>query len=342
MRRPTISDLAKASGVSVATIDRVLNGRLPVREQTARRVYEAAQEIGYHAVGLLRQRVFEDVPRYQLAFLLQKPTQSFYQAFAKEIEAAAAATTTAKLHIQIDYPVVSTPSAIVEKVRALAARNQAVAVVAPDYPAVEAIVDELKERRIPVFSVLSDFAAGVREGYLGLDNRKVGRSAAWTIARTARKPGKVACFVGSHRFHGHELREMGFRSYFRENAPEFEVLETLINLDAVDVTHEATLDLLQKHPDLIGLYVAGGGMEGAIAALREENRAGDVTLIVNELVPESKGALMDGTVAMAICTPLPLLCRELITQMVSSVEGSAQTTARQTFFPFEIYISENI
>lgn len=342
MRRPTISDLAKASGVSVATIDRVLNGRLPVREQTARRVYEAAQEIGYHAVGLLRQRVFEDVPRYQLAFLLQKPTQSFYQAFAKEIEAAAAAMTAAKLQVQIDYPAVSTPSAIAEKMRALAARNQAVAVVAPDYPAVEAIVDELKEKKIPVFSVLSDFAAGVREGYLGLDNRKVGRSAAWTIARTARKPGKVACFVGSHRFHGHELREVGFRSYFRENAPEFEVLETLINFDAVDVTHEATLDLLQKHPDLIGLYVAGGGMEGAIAALREENRAGDVTLIVNELVPESKGALMDGTVAMAICTPLPLLCRELITQMVSSVERSAQTTVRQTFFPFEIYISENI
>ncbi len=342
MRRPTISDLAKASGVSVATIDRVLNGRLPVREQTARRVYEAAQDIGYHAVGLLRQRVFEDVPRYQLAFLLQKPTQSFYQAFAKEIEAAAAAMTTAKLQVQIDYPAVSTPSAIAEKMRALAARNQAVAVVAPDYPAVEAIVDELKEKGIPVFSVLSDFAAGIREGYFGLDNRKVGRSAAWTIARTARKPGKVACFVGSHRFHGHELREMGFRSYFRENAPEFEVLETLINLDAVDVTHEATLDLLQKHPDLIGLYVAGGGMEGAIAALREENRAGDVTLIVNELVPESKGALMDGTVAMAICTPLPLLCRVLITQMVSSVEGTAQTTARQTFFPFEIYISENI
>ncbi|ASW09483.1 LacI family DNA-binding transcriptional regulator [Rhizobium sp. 11515TR] len=342
MRRPTISDLAKASGVSVATIDRVLNGRLPVREQTARRVYEAAQDIGYHAVGLLRQRVFEDVPRYQLAFLLQKPMQSFYQAFAKEIEAAAAAMTAAKLQVQIDYPAVSTPSVIAEKMRALAARNQVVAVVAPDYPAVEAIVDELKEKGIPVFSVLSDFAAGVREGYLGLDNRKVGRSAAWTIARTARKPGKVACFVGSHRFHGHELRELGFRSYFRENAPEFEVLETLINFDAVDVTHEATLDLLQKHPDLIGLYVAGGGMEGAIAALREENRAGDVTLIVNELVPESKGALMDGTVAMAICTPLPLLCRELITQMVSSVERSAQTTVRQTFFPFEIYISENI
>ncbi|MBB4243857.1 LacI family DNA-binding transcriptional regulator, partial [Rhizobium tropici] len=80
MRRPTIADLAKASGVSVATIDRVLNGRHRVREETARRVYEAAQEIGYHAVGLLRQRVFEDLPQYRLGFVLQKPVQAFYQA----------------------------------------------------------------------------------------------------------------------------------------------------------------------------------------------------------------------------------------------------------------------
>ncbi|MGZ9718941.1 LacI family DNA-binding transcriptional regulator [Rhizobium miluonense] len=342
MRRPTISDLAKASGVSVATIDRVLNGRHRVREETARRVYEAAQEIGYHAIGLLRQRVFEDLPQYRLGFVLQKPMQSFYQAFAREISVAAAAATTAKLQVQIEYPPVSTPSAIVEKVRTLVMRNQAIAIVAPDYPAVEAIVEEFKEKGIPVFSILSDFAAGVRAGYFGLDNRKVGRSAAWTIARMARKPGKVVCFVGSHRFHGHELREMGFRSYFRENAPEFEVLETMVNLDTVDVTHETISTLLQKHPDLVGIYVAGGGMEGAIAALREEKRTGDITLIVNELVPESKAALMDGTVTMAICTPLPALCRELVAQMISSIEGNTQATARQTFFPFEIYISENI
>jgi LacI family transcriptional regulator len=342
MRRPTISDLARTSGVSVATVDRVLNGRHKVREETARRVYDAAQSIGYHAVGLIRQRVFEDLPRYQLAFLLQKPMQSFYQAFAREIELAAAACTTARLQVQIDYPAASTPAAIIEKLRSLTARNQAVAMVAPDYPAVTAAVEELKQKGIPVFTVLSDFAEGVRAGYLGLDNRKVGRSAAWTIARTARKPGKVACFVGSHRFHGHELREMGFRSYFREEAPEFDLLETLINLDTVEITHEATSTLLQKHPDLAGLYVCGGGMEGAIAAIREEKRTGEVALIVNELVPESKEGLMDGTVTMAISTPLPALCRELITQMTTAIETGEAGSAGQTFLPLEIYIPENI
>jgi len=342
MRRPTITDLARASGVSVATVDRVLNGRHKVREETARRVYDAAQSIGYHAVGLIRQRVFEDLPRYQLAFLLQKPTQSFYQAFAREIEIAAAACTTARLQIQIDYPAASTPAAITEKLKALTARNQAVGMVAPDYPAVTAAVDDLRQRGISVVSMLSDFAEGTRAGYIGLDNRKVGRSAAWTIARTARKPGKVACFVGSHRFLGHELREISFRSYFREEAPHFELLETLINLDTVEITHEATSTLLQKHPDLAGIYVCGGGMEGAIAAIREEKRTGEIALIVNELVPESKEGLMDGTVTMAICTPLPALCRELISQMIATIENGETAVPGQTFLPLEIYIPENI
>ncbi|NRP88144.1 HTH-type transcriptional regulator DegA [Ensifer adhaerens] len=342
MRRPTISDLAKASGVSVATIDRVLNGRHRVREETARRVYEAAQEIGYHAIGLLRQRVFEDLPQYRLGFVLQKPVQSFYQTFAKEIVVAAQAVTTARINAQVDFVAASTPTAIVEKLKAMAARSQAIALVAPDYPAVTAAIEELKERGIPVFSLLSDFSTGVRQGYIGVDNRKVGRTAAWVIARSARRPGKVACFVGSHRFHGHELREIGFRSYFRENAPEFEVLDTLINLDTPEITHEATLDLLQKHPDLIGFYVCGGGMEGAISAIREERLSGKLIVVVNELTPDSKAALADDVVAMAIGTPLPALCKELMSLMIKSVESDETAVPGQSFLPFEIFVSENI
>jgi len=40
-KRPTITHLARISGVSVATSTGCLNNRLPVREETARRVYEA-------------------------------------------------------------------------------------------------------------------------------------------------------------------------------------------------------------------------------------------------------------------------------------------------------------
>jgi LacI family transcriptional regulator len=340
--RPTILDLAKAAGVSVATVDRVLNGRHRVREETSVRVYNAAKAIGYHAVGLLRQRVFEDLPQYRLGFLLQKPAQSFYQALARDLEQAALSASGVRIQAQVDFVTASTPSMIAEKLKLLAARNQAIALVGPDYPALTVAIEELRTRGIPVFSLLSDFAAGVREGYVGLNNRKVGRTAAWLIAKAARRPGKIACFVGSHRFHGHELREIGFRSYFREHAPDYEMLDTQVNLDTAEITHEATLNLLQRHPDLSGLYVCGGGMEGAISAIREENLAGKIAVVVNELTPESRAALADDVVTMVVHTPTQKLSAELMPLMIDAIRRGEAGVPGQTFLPFDIFTSENI
>ena len=116
----------------------------------------------------------------------------------------------------------------------------------------------------------------------------------------------------------------------------------MINLDTAEITHEATLNLLQKHPDLVGFYVCGGGMEGAISAIREENLAGKLIIVVNELTPESKSALADDVVTMVIGTPLPALCKELMSLMVGSVERGEAVIPGQSFLPFDIFVSENI
>jgi LacI family transcriptional regulator len=340
-RRATIADVARSAGVSVATVDRVLNGRHPVREETARRVYEAATAVGFHATGLIRRRLAEEeLPRVRLGFVLQKPRQAFYQELERGLREAVAGAAGVRASVEVDFLQGVAPAHIVERLEAMGGRAQAVAMVAPDHPMVSAAVERLRARGVPVFALLSDFAAGVRAGYVGVNNRKVGRTAAWMLARAAGGSGKVAVFVGSHRFDGHDSREIGFRAYFRENAPEFEVLETMVNLDTRQITHEATLSLLRRHPDLVGLFVAGGGMEGAIAALREEGRR--LAAVVPEITAESRAALAEGLITMAIATPLPTLCREIVARMVGRIGEDGAEAPGQTFLPFDIYLPENI
>jgi LacI family transcriptional regulator len=341
-KRPTISDLARSSGFSVATVDRVLNSRLPVREETARRVYEAATEIGYHAAGLIKQRMRHELPEYRLGFLLLRGNDVFYSEFAHELERAVSRSQRFRGVAAIDFADSLAPDEIVERARKLAAKCRSVALVGPDHPTLTVAVEEMKARGIPVFSLLSDFAAGVREGYVGLDNRKVGRTAAWMISKAARRPGKVALFVGSHRFHGHELREIGFRSFFREQAPDFTLLETAVNLEANQITQDTLLDLLGRHPDLVGCYVAGGGMEGAVAALRRAKPAEMPAVVCNEITAVSRSALADGVLTMVVSTPLPSLCRELIELMAHAIEQGAANTPGQTFLPFDIFLPENV
>ena len=341
-KRPTIKDLAREAGVGVATVDRVLNGRGLVREETARRVAEAAHRIGYHARGLIDRRLDETLPEVRLGFVLHKEKQSFYKNFKAAIEAAVAARSDVRARATILFSPSQSPEDFVTLMRRLAPDCDAIAASAVSHHSLTNLVLELKSEGVPVFALLNDFAQGVRKNYLGLNNMKVGRIAAWMISTQVHSPGKLAVFVGGNRWHGHELRETGFRSYFREYAPGFTILDTLVNLETRQITYEATLDLVSRHPDLRGIYVAGGGMEGAIAALREIRPPGKIALVVSELTPESRAALSDRYLSMAICTPLPELCHDLIDLMIKSVQAPGDDLTGQHFLDAKLFVPESI
>lgn len=341
-RRPTITDVAREAGVSVATVDRVLNGRERVREATARRVLEAAHRIGYHAAALIESRIRSELPKLRFGFVLHKEKQAFYQNFAAEIDRAVRARTQVRGEAVIEFAVSQSPADFTRLMRAMKGRVDAVAATAVAHHEISEAVQELKEAGIPCFAVLNDFAQGIRQSYVGLNNLKVGRIAASMIATAVHRPGKIAVFVGGYRWHGHELRETGFRSYFREFAPQFSVLDTLVNLETRQLTYEATLDLLARHPDLRGIYCAGGGMEGAIAALREARQPGDVALVVNEIIPESRAGLADRYLALVIATPLATLCRDLVELMIAAVEQGVSDFSGQHFLQPDLYLPESV
>src|SRR5882757_7036469 len=154
-KRPTITDLAHVSGLSVATVDRVLNNRLPVREDTSRRVYEAATEIGYHAAGLIKQRMRQELPEYRLGFLLLRGNDVFYGDFARELDLAVSQSQRFRGVATIDFAASLAPDEIAAQMRKLATKTRAIAVVGPDHPTLTAAVEALKAKGQPVFSLLS-------------------------------------------------------------------------------------------------------------------------------------------------------------------------------------------
>ena len=207
MKRATIADLSREAGVSVATVDRVLNGRLKVREETARKVHEAARRIGYHGANAIYNRILADLPELHFGIILQKGGHAFYRTFAAEIEDQLRAHAGHRLRSTIRYAESTRPGELAQLIASMAGKVDVVAATGLDHDEVTRAVADLRARGIPTFSLLSDFAQGVRESYVGLNNLKVGRAVGWLMAGIARRPGKVAVFVAGHRYHGHELRE---------------------------------------------------------------------------------------------------------------------------------------
>ena len=316
MKRPGMVELAAAAGVSLATVDRVLNGRQKVRPETLRHIAEVAARLGHPAAARFDKAETAALPpTVRFGVALHKQGQDFYKAFADALNTAVALQDHVQGKLVLEFSSSQAPSEMAALIRSMAGRCDVLAATSVNHPEVTAAVEHLASKGVAVISLLSDFAVGSRAGYLGLDNLKVGRTAAWMMLRAAAGPGPLAVFVGGHRWNGHELRDLGFRAFLRENAPGFRVLDTLVNLETRQLTFEATLNLLKANPDLRGIYVAGGGMEGAIAALRETRSAGKVALVVSSLTPDSRCGLAEGLVTMTIDTPLAELCRELMARM---------------------------
>lgn len=341
-RRPGMAALAAAAGVSVATVDRLLNGREAVAAATRAAVLEAALRIGHPAASRLTGDAPPAVTQIRFGVLLHKQGQEFYQNMAREFRAAVAQLPGVKGQLVLEFAASQSPSEVAGLIRGMAGRCDVIAATAVNHPEITAAVEELKAKGIPVFSLLSDFAQGVRAGYVGLNNLKVGRTAAWMISLSAKGAGKVAIFVGGARWHGHDLRETGFRAFLREERPDLEVLETIVNLETRQLTYETTLNLLKRHPDLRGIFVAGGGMEGAIAALQKARTPGEVAVVVNELTTESRGGLAQGWVTMVDATPLPDLCREVLALMQRAVRDTGSVGAGQVFLPVHLHVAESI
>ncbi len=341
-RRPTIADLAEAAGVSVATVDRVLNRRHPVRDATARRVLEAAENLGYHATSLLRSRLQEQPKPGRMGFLLQRESSPFYQQLAGHLEAAALSLAGPESRPVIEFVGDLDATTIVLRMRAMSRRVDALALVSVDHPRVTEEIDRLRSHGIPTFTLLSDLSAPSRAGYIGLDARKAGRTAAWAITRLAKRPGAVAIFVGSHRYLDHDTREISLRSYLREHAPGFGLLEPLVDLEQPSVAYDAALTLLRRHPELVGIYSAGGGTDGIVQALIEAGRAADVVLVGNELTPAIRSALIDRVVDLVIATPTATLAERAVRRMLDAVHQPSTPAPGQILLPFELYGPENI
>ena len=342
MPRPTMADLARAANVSMSTVDRVLNGRDPVRRDKAERVLATAEQIGFRATGVLRQRVGAERPERAFAFILQQPSDHFYGLLGPALVKAARLDPSIRGDARVELVDGTSPQAVVDCLRKVAKKADGVGVVAADHPLLSAEITDLRMRGIPVMALIADLSAEDRAGYVGLDNGKVGRTAAWTIDKLCRTVGKVGISLGSHRIFCQEASEISFRSYMREHAPQFEVLEALTSFEYPLYAQETTLDLLRRHPDLVGLYVAGGGLEGVMQALREAGRAGQVVTVGRELTSATRLGLIDGTLSLVISHPMRIMAEAIVGALARASLQPQANSFQQIVLSSELYIRENI
>jgi LacI family transcriptional regulator len=270
-RRPRVADIATQSGLSRATVDRVLHGRDGVRPETVAQVERAVAE-------LERQRTQVQLSaRTLIVDLVMQAPERFSTASRQALEAELASLRPAVLRSRAQLAEQSDPEAAARVLDRVAARgSDGVILKAPDDPLVAAAVGRLAERGIPVVTFVTDVPASRRAAYVGVDNHAAGATAAYLVTSWSRAASPVLVTLSSSSFRGEEEREAGFRVAMAELAPDRE-LRAVPDTDGLDETMRAKVrDLLETEPTIAACYSIGGGNRAIVDVFEELGRPPEV------------------------------------------------------------------
>lgn len=342
MARPTIQDLAKTADVSVATVNRVLSGKSNVRRGTMEIVLQAAAEIGFYGVGSIKERIAAATESFEFSILLMQSNRHFYRNLATELQTAAQNVDGYKVKLHIHHIDNLSPNNVAENILKYGIGSDGLAIKSAHHPLIIESIEKVVASQTPVSALISPLVANCPVGFVGLDNWKVGRTAAWAFHKMCKSPGKIGTLVGSHRYRNQELNETGFRSYFREYNDKFTVLEPQYTYETNAIGQEAAEKILTENPDLKGLFISGGGMAGVLDAIKRAKLPNDFIAVGYELTEITKNALLENTLTMVISHPLPDIAKQTIQSLIHAKKSEGMAHDQTFMLPFEIHTSENI
>jgi len=270
MSRPfLIKDIALQAGVSIATVDRLLNGRGGVRQHTSRRIEQAILELERQ-----RQQIGLAGRKFILDIVMEAPLR-FSAAVRSALEAEAPALHPAVFRSRYHLAEVRGATETVALLDAIGRRgSNGVLLKAPDEPEVTLAVGRLVQKGIPVVTLVTDLPTSLRLAYVGIDNRAAGETAAYLIGEwLGAGPASVLVTLSSNRFRGEEEREIGFRRALRERYPQLSIVEVSEGNGLDRGTGELVREALTRAPDIAGVYSIGGGNSAVLRAFEEAGRA---------------------------------------------------------------------
>jgi LacI family transcriptional regulator len=343
MGRATIRDVAGHASLSVSTVNRALHEPEKVREETLRAVLASAEAVGFYGVGSIKESVRSARPKVRIGIQLLQGNRVLYRTLNEALHVAANAVRDHEVILHVSHVDELSPQNVSDELMRLAQHADVVGSVSTEHPLLARTIETLAERGVKTFALISQLSARCNVGYVGLDHWKAGRTAGWAMDRMCRSSsGSIAVLVGNHRYRCQETSESGFRGYFREHPRNVEILDAQSTFETASIAQELTERILDEHENLIGIYVAGGGISGVCNALRQNNRAKDLMVVSTDLTEATRAGLLDGTIDMLLSQPIQLMARETIAAMIRAHDGGPDFPPQTIALPFEIYTSENI
>lgn len=220
-------------------------------------------------------------------------------------------------------------------------------VVAPvDSKGIVTAIKEANDAGIPVFTsdlaVISDDVDIV--SHVATDNYQAGRVAGKAMIEALGGSGGNIGILDFAQAESVILRVRGFMDelaeYKEETGISIEIVSRLPGGASRDISFRAMEDMIQAHPDLVGVFAINDPSAlGAVAALEKAERLDGVKIISVDGQPEGRRAIKDGKIyADAIQHPL-LIAEKTVDVLMQYMRG--EQVPAEVLIPTDMYKLEH-
>lgn len=263
-----IREIARQSGLSEATVDRVLNERPGVRASTAATVAQAITDLD-------RQRSqLRLVGRTFLVDVVMQTPDRFSTAVKAALETELPMLLPAVVRSRFHFRETARRGELARTLDDIRRRgSKGVILKAPEDQEITDAVGRLHDAGIPVVTLVTDLPLSQRVAYVGIDNRAAGATAAFLLDQwLPASDAAILMALSRSAFRGEEEREMGFRAVMREHGGRHRLVEAT-DTDGIDsLVRDRTVSILRQHPDISAVYSMGGGNRAILDAFEDADR----------------------------------------------------------------------
>ncbi len=286
------------AGVSRGTVDRVINNRGSVNEETARRIREIAKSMGYKpnkaGIALAAQK-----KKLRLGVIVFGTGNPFFQALLNGVSEKAEELAEYDCTVLIRLTAYDADAQL-RAIDELVAEGIHGLVLTPyvDDLIVERI-NSLADEGIPVITTNTDITGSRRLAYVGSDYFAGGRTAAGLMRLVTAGQANIGIITGSSQVLCHTERVAGFHHVLK-SYPNLHVLDMLKNHDDEFESYEVTRYLLKQYPEINALFFAAAGLSGGCRAVNAMNRTKDMHIICFDAECSVPDMLQNGLVCATI------------------------------------------
>ena len=288
---PTTKDLADVAGVSLATVDRVLNNRQNVSEKTKVKVQNAIEQIGFvrnlAAVNLLRNRP------YRFCFLLPDRGDLYLKEVIQEVDDAHKSLRAEMTIADVAQLDMSDPHLVANYISGIElSALDGLAIMAPETPPVRDAIARLHDRGVNVVQFLSAQENLEHLDFVGVNNFNAGATAAKIIGKfSGAKTGSVMIISETMQSSDSIDRRRGFDNVINSR---FNGLRPLPSLETYGYSKRAKAIIsrqINNHNDIVAVYIMSSEARIPVEAIQDKLDLKDVCLVVHERTPFSEAAL---------------------------------------------------